>query len=157
MSAQDLLDAAREHETREPLRGLDALLATPREFETITVEVAVGNVLGQIAITELSGWEWAELWSRAWPPRPGVVEDLKVGFGCNVQILIAEYPVSRITVDGSIPTAEQWRELCDLIGAPAWSDLAAALWWMHVGQALESKQVLLDIEARAKKKEAGHG
>lgn len=154
MSAQDLLDAAREP---EPLRGLDALLAAPRDFETIAVEVAVGNALGRIAITELPGGEWAELWSRAWPPRPGVADDYKVGFGCNVQTLIAQYPVSRIAVDGVHPTEEQWRELCDLIGAPAWSDLTAALWWIHVGQPMENTQVLLEMEARARTSEAIDG
>lgn len=139
MSIDSLLKEAEQ--PAPPLSGLDALLAEEREYESLAVDISVGDAVGHLVITELSGMTWAtDVTARAGLPRWGNSVDAKIG--CNAEDLIRGYPITHLTIDGENPTAEQWSQLCDLLGAPACDDITAALWWIHIGAPQEHIRTL---------------
>ena len=145
MGIKELLGEARGEEPK-PNHWLQELIDAERNrpLETVDFDVQIGAVLAAITLTEVRGYEWAEI--SATPPRPGNTEDARLG--CHTDRLLAAYPVDRITVDGEHPAVEDWAALLDVIGAPSRADIVAALWWMHWGLPLERK-------ANAKKHERG--
>ncbi|MDQ1130246.1 hypothetical protein [Microbacterium sp. SORGH_AS_0888] len=160
MTIQQLLDQATEPDQRAaeaveeaPRSRLSALIACAREqrMESVPFEMAFGETVVEVVLTEVRGFEWCDLTATA-PPRPGNTEDVRIG--ANTDTVLARFPVDRIVIDGEHPTAEEWVQVVALIAAPFRSDIVAALWWIHWGRHV---QQLKAATAAKNEKEASDG
>lgn len=139
MSIQDLIDRTRDDTPAEKSRFQELLeRARNRPMETMPIDIDFDGVTATVVITEIRGYEWANIAHTF--PRPGNTEDAKLG--CNADQLLASYPVDRITIDGENPTVEQWTEICNLIDAATRATIVAALWWVHLGRPAETMRRL---------------
>lgn len=146
MTIQDLLEAASEPTPPPPPpTGFAAILAAAEAepLNSMTIDMAIGEALCQIVITEIRGHEWAHTRDLAGPPRQGVTADYRLG--CNAYAFLTGYPVASIAADGANPTEAQWGQLCALMGATTHDDLIAALWWMHIGEPQQNLAALMAV------------
>ncbi|MEV7692488.1 hypothetical protein AB0N73_04055 [Microbacterium sp. NPDC089189] len=123
--------------------------AKARQPETFVVDVQIGDEASSIVLTEVAGSEWNDLVAYC-PARPHNVEDAKCGFDPGA--LLRRYPVDHVTIDGQLPSSEEWLDVLALLPASSFADLGVALWGLHE---LEPRKRLL---AAVKKKESAvHG
>jgi len=145
VSIGDLLQEARPPvvlaEESEPQRRFTELLAeaeASHEFESVPLELMIGDHLVTVVITEVEGAAWCD--AASVPPRPFNSSDVRLG--CNGDALLLMYPVDRITIGDEHPTREEWAELVGYIAAPDRIDIIAALWWLHIGRHEQAKAEL---------------
>lgn len=146
MSIEEILEAGREPSPEAPPpMGFDAILAAAEAepLNSMTIDMAVGDIVCHIVVTEIRGHEWALARDLAGFPRDGVMTDYRLG--CNAEAFLTGYPVASIAADGTNPTQAQWRELCGLMGATTHDDLIAALWWMHIGEPQQNLAALMAV------------
>lgn len=146
MNIHELLHEARPPvEVPEPQRRFNELLAEAEaswEFESVPLELMIGEHLVSVVITEVHGAAWCDVASV--PPRPFNSSDARLG--CNGDALLLMYPVDHIVIGDEHPTREEWAELVGYITAPDRIDITAALWWLHIGRHEQAKAVL--VQAR---------
>lgn len=109
-----------------------------REFDSVPLELMIGEHLVPVIITEVDGAEWCD--AASVPPRPFNSADARLG--CNGDALLLTYPVDRIVIGDEHPTREEWAELVGFITAPDRIDITAALWWLHIGRHEQAKAEL---------------
>lgn len=141
MSIQELIEGASEPQAPSPLSELIAA-AKKRPMETIPVDIMFGDTAAQLVFTEIRGFEWTAIASKA--PRPGNTIDAQMR--CNADELLAGYPLDRITIGDEHPTAEEWQEILAIIDGSARADIAAALWWVHIGLAEQRLAQMIGAE-----------
>lgn len=135
---------------------IDALIAKGRAaIDTVKPtdqEVLLGGEIVTVRFWPLTGAAWNEL-TASHPPRDGVIRDL--GLGYNLDEVVPAYPkVFFVKGDDVVNVAEKWAEICSVLEAPDLTNLAAALWGMHVfdnGRRMEAAKKALKGQPRKKR------
>lgn len=116
---------------QEKIAKAKALLA---DAEPVSVNVEVGGEWTELTFRPIPGAAWQDI-IAVHPPRVGADGDATVGY--NTDAVAEDYPVDAVTVDGEMPSVEDWRDLLSVLSAPNRTNVATVLYKLnHLDPAL---------------------